>query len=243
MNKFNHCDKLKANPFMCLMVGGTGCGKTFLLFQMLTTPDILDFEKLIILTTTPNQSYFQFLKHGFEYDLKKPIIKKLFELYYRGDINGSIDEICKQTSQLVEGATHNKKIMVELTKEISDLEEINPEDAKTLVIFDDCVTERNQSAQCDLFTKGRHMNCHCIYLTQSFYDVEKIIRKNANIFILFEQNDKSLTCILQSIKTGVSKENFKQLANQQWYNPDAYKYILINTRKQMDCRCHTDIFS
>jgi hypothetical protein len=238
----NHCDKLKANPFMCLMVGGTGSGKTYLLFQMLTTPDILDYKRLVILTTTPNQAYFQFLKHGFENSLKKPVIKKLFKLYSEGATTGSIDELCQEAAKL-NGVTEYETTPVVLTKEMSDLEQVNPNQIKTMVIFDDCVTERNQSAQCDLFTKGRHMNCHSIYLTQSFYDVEKIIRKNATVFILFEQNDKSLTCILQSIKTGVSKEAFKQLSTQQWYDPEAYKYILINTRKQMDCRCYTDIFS
>ena len=64
MNRFNHCEKLQADPFMCLIAGGTRSGKTYLLFQMLTTPDILDYERLVILTTTPNQPFFQFLKHG-----------------------------------------------------------------------------------------------------------------------------------------------------------------------------------
>ena len=66
MSSFNHCEKLQADPFICLIAGGTGSGKTNLLFQMLTTPDILDHERLVILTTTPNQPYFQFLKYGFE---------------------------------------------------------------------------------------------------------------------------------------------------------------------------------
>ena len=43
---------------MCLIAGGTGSGETYLLFQMLTTPDILDYEQVVILTTTPNQPYF-----------------------------------------------------------------------------------------------------------------------------------------------------------------------------------------
>ena len=43
-------------------------------------------------------------------------------------------------------------IPVVLTKEIADLEQINPERVKTIVTFDDCVTKRNQSVQCKLFT-------------------------------------------------------------------------------------------
>ena len=106
------------------------------------------------------------------------------------------------------------------------------------------VTERNQSVQRKIFTKGGlHLNCHSMYLTQSFYDIEKIICKNANVFILFKQSNKSLTCILQSIKTGLPNEDFKQLTNQLWFNPNDCKYILVKTPKQMDSRCFTKIFS
>ena len=154
------------------------------------------------------------MKHGFENNLEKSAINKLFKFYIEGDVKGNIDEICREASKYI---TQRETIIpVVLTKEIAYLEQVNPERVKTIVIFDDCVTERNQSVQCKIFTKGRHLNCHSIYmyLTQSFYDVEKIIRKNANVFILFEQSDKSLTCILQSIKTGFPNEGFKQLTNQ-----------------------------
>ena len=30
MNSFNHCEKLQADPFMCLIAGGTGSGKPFI---------------------------------------------------------------------------------------------------------------------------------------------------------------------------------------------------------------------
>ena len=95
---------------------------------------------------TPNQPYFQFLKYGFENNLEKSTINKLFKFYTKGDVKGSIDKICCEASNYI--------------------------------------------------TQGRHLNCHSIYLTQLFYDVKKIICKNANVFILFEQSDKSLTCIL-----------------------------------------------
>ena len=239
-NSFNHCEKLQADPFMCLITDGTGSDKTYLLFQMLTTSDILNYERLVILTTTPNQPYFQFLKHGLENNLKKSVINKLFSFYTKGEVKGNIDEICQESSKYI---TQRETIPVALTKEIADLEQVNPEKVKTIVIFDDCITERNQSVQCKIFTKGRHINCHSIHLTQSFYDVENIICKNANVFILFEQSNKSLTCILQSIKTGLPNEDFKQLAKQQWYEPNDCKYILVNTRKWMDYRCFTEIFS
>ena len=148
----NHCDKLTANPLMALLVGGTGSGKTYLLFQMLTTPGTLDFERLVVLTSTPNQAYFQFLKHGFDNSLTKPVINKLFQAFSIGVVKGDTADLCHETSKL-SGVTQHQSIPVVLTKEITDLAQLNPEAVKTLVIFDNCVTERNQSIQCDLFTK------------------------------------------------------------------------------------------
>ena len=164
--------------------------------------------------------------------MEKSVINKLFKFYIEGDVKGNIDEICREASKYI--AQRETVIPVVLTKEITDLEQVNPERVKT--IFDDCVTERNQSVQgvemfLQIFTKGRHLNCHSIYLTQSFYDIEKIICKNANVFILFEQSDKSLTCILQSIKTGLPNKDFRQITNRQWFNRSDRKYVLVNTRK------------
>ena len=108
---------------------------------------------------------------------------------------------------------------------------------KTPVIFDDCVTNLDQQAQCEIFTKGRHNNCHCVYLSQSFYGLDKrFIRKNANVFILFSQPQRSLTAVLQDIDHGMESEEFKQLAKQVWYDPENYGYILINTMKPRDKR-------
>ena len=60
MNSFSHCEKLQADPFMCLIVGGTGSGKTYLLFQMLTTPDILNYGRLVIMTNSKSTLFSVF---------------------------------------------------------------------------------------------------------------------------------------------------------------------------------------
>ena len=203
-----HCDKLTANPLMALLVGGTGSGKTYLLFQMLTTPNILDYERLIILTTTPDQVYFQFLKHGYENNLRKSIINKLFELYTNSDIKSDIAEICSQTAK-VSGCTQPNPIQVVLTREITNLEQLNPHMLKTLVIFDDCVTERNQSAQSDIFTKGRHMNCHSIYLTQSFYDVKKSYAKMPTCLYFSNRMTKASLVFYKALRQACPKTTLK----------------------------------
>ena len=81
---------------------------------------------------TPNRPYFQFLKHGFENNLEKSAINKLFKFYIEGDVKGNIDEICHEASKYI---TQRETIIpVVLTKEIADLEQVNPERVKTIVI-------------------------------------------------------------------------------------------------------------
>ena len=231
-----------------LIIGATGSGKTWLLFQLLTRENILDFEKLVIYTTTPMQPYFQFLKHGFEQGLSKSMINSLFRTFedYKGTIG--TDQIPDMIDEATNEASCNPRVEVLLTDKMDELTAslggttLRP--PKTLVIFDDCVTNVNQQTQCEIFTKGRHNNCHCIYLSQSFYGLDRrFIRKNANVFILFSQPQRSLTTILQDIDHGMESSEFKQLAKQVWYDPEKFGYILINTRKPRDKRCFTDIFS
>ncbi|ESP02399.1 hypothetical protein LOTGIDRAFT_172057 [Lottia gigantea] len=71
--KVKHKEIFPNNPItpMCIC-GSSGSGKTHLTFNMLTTPNLLDFDSLYIYTTTPEQSYYQFLK-ALEYLPKKDV--------------------------------------------------------------------------------------------------------------------------------------------------------------------------
>ena len=68
--KFNHHRNL-SNEVLSVICGRSGCGLTYLLSKILTTPNFLDYNNLIIYTTTAEQPVYQFLKYGFENNLKK----------------------------------------------------------------------------------------------------------------------------------------------------------------------------
>ncbi|ESO97171.1 hypothetical protein LOTGIDRAFT_174557 [Lottia gigantea] len=148
--------------------GSSGSGKTHLTFNMLTTPNLLDFESLYIYTTIPEQSYYQFLK-ALEYLPKKDVQEV--------EIKDIIDNYIE--------AKNPTDIKVFLTKNVNDLDLSNIDsNRKNLILFDNCVAQRNQAVQQEFFTKGRHHNCHCIYQSQSFYGMDSmLIRKNANCFL------------------------------------------------------------
>ncbi|ESO99340.1 hypothetical protein LOTGIDRAFT_113290 [Lottia gigantea] len=188
--KFNHSEIFPNNPMLMCICGSSGSGKTHLTFNMLTTPNILDFDSMYIYTTTPEQSYNQFLK-ALEYEEVE--IKDILDNYMEGK--------------------NPTDIKVFLTKNVNDLDLSNIDSKrKNLILFDDCVAQRNQAVQQEFFTKGRHHNCHCIYQSQSFYGMDSMfIRKNANCFLLFELNDKDLSQIIQSINHRMDRDAFKKV--------------------------------
>ena len=49
---------------------------------------------------------------------------------------------------------------------------------KNLIIFEDCVTERNHELMSVYYTRRRHNNCNSIYLSQSWFDLPKKTIRN-----------------------------------------------------------------
>ncbi|ESO97227.1 hypothetical protein LOTGIDRAFT_143360 [Lottia gigantea] len=239
--KFNHSEIFPNNPMLMCICGSSGSGKTHLTFNMLTTPNLLDFDSLYIYTTTPEQSYYQFLK-ALEY-LPKKDVQDIFQYYEENEEEVEIKDIIENFIKSKNPSLNPTDIKVFLTKNVNDLDLSNIDsNRKNLILFDDCVAQRNQTVQQEFFTKGRHHNCHCIYQSQSFYEMDSMfIRKNANCFLLFELNDKDLSQIIQSINHGMDRDTFKKVCKAQWRNPDDHGYVFVNTRKPAGERVMIDI--
>lgn len=75
--------------------------------------------------------------------------------------------------------------------EISSPEDVTPVDnldryMNKVIIFDDIkLDNKNMNNIKEYFSLSKNKNCNCIYLTQSYYDVPKYIRRNTKCFILF----------------------------------------------------------
>lgn len=233
-----------SNKIMAVLCGRTGAGKTFLMMEILTEPDFLDFNNLIIYTTTQEQPIYQFIKHGFANNLSKRAIRSLFKVYEETDEDEDIEEMCKEAAKEKQlQAKKEDAIQALVTDDMGELSNPSklPKDKKNCVVFDDCVNERDQSVQKTYFTRARHHNCACFYLTQSFYGLDgTYIRKNANIFILFELNKRNLTELLKDLSVG-DKDKFKQECLNAWSKD--YGYIVVNLDRPLRDRVITDFFS
>ena len=117
------------------------------------------------------------------------------------------------------------KIQVHLSSKALPMPQ-NLNEKKNIIIFDDVVTQKDQSLQEEYYTRGRHMNCTVFYLTQSYYDVPKIVRDNSNVFIMFKQPHRSRTRLFNDLDAE-SSDKFRMIAREAWSS--RHGYVAINT--------------
>jgi type IV secretory pathway VirB4 component len=93
-----------------------------------------------------------------------------------------------------------------------DLEKDIDKDDQTLVVMDDLVLEKNQSALEEYFIRARKLNCSLIYISQSYYRVPRIIRQNLTYLVIKRLSTlKDLYRILAEYTLGVEKDQLKKL--------------------------------
>ena len=224
--------------YRMILAGGSGSGKSTLLLHMIVTPGFLDFDKIYIFTSTPNQDIYQFLYHGFSNNLSKEILSSiLLNQDQFKDI--PIPTIMKEMAVRCDQSSKTN-IPIILTNNVDEI--IHPDkldnSKKNLVIFDDCISLISQTIFCEYFSRSRHNNANVIYLTQSYFDLNKMIRLNANYLILFKLNPRNLNDIYNSVIGSIMDKNeFITLAK----NTFTRKYTYLAIDKERD-RVLTNIF-
>ena len=122
--------------------------------------------------------------------------------YDKGDIrnflansNEDIDKFLKTLPQKFYKPVINSR-MFDSSEIIPDPRDFNPK-RKSLFIFDDIMTEKNQDPASNFYTRGRHNNCSCIYISQNYHKLPRqTIRTNSNLLILFSIPKKDLRHII-----------------------------------------------
>lgn len=106
---------------------------------------------------------------------------------------------------------------------------LSPQQAKSnsVVIFDDVACEKQDHIR-DYFAMGRHKNIDCFYLNQTYSKVPKqLIRDNANLMILFKQDDINLKHVYdEHVNTDLAWKQFRDMCAKIWSVP--YNFLVIN---------------
>ena len=107
-----------------------------------------------------------------------------------------------------------------------DLIELD-ENQNHVMVFDDVMLE-DQTMMKKYFCSGRHNNVNVFYLVQSLHKIAKhCIRENANMFILFKQDDRALKYFYETHSSGdMDFKEFKQFCDDSWTKK--HGFVVIN---------------
>jgi hypothetical protein len=190
-----------------VIAGSTGSGKTNLMINLLRKAKLLNYNHVYIYSSTLHQPAYQYLKK-FYTDLEKLIFDNEMQVVKIAQFFDADSEIMNP-SELDINKNH-------------------------IMIFDDVMME-DQSVIKKYFCQGRHNNVNVFYLCQSLHKIAKhCIRENANIFILFRQDDKTLKYFHESHISGdMNFVEFKEFCDGAWSKK--HGFMVINIWEQPYC--------
>lgn len=84
-----------------------------------------------------------------------------------------------------------------------------------LVVWDDLVLDKNLDSVEKYYMRARKKNCSVIFLSQSYYDIPKFIRKNSNYLVLLDLggSKREQTAIMNEWSTDLDKDELKAIYN------------------------------
>src|SRR5271157_4202186 len=111
-----------------------------------------------------------------------------------------------------------------------------------IMIFDD-VMLKDQTVIKEYFCRGRHNNVNVFYLCQSLHKIAKhCIRENANMFILFKQDDKTLKYFHETHISGdMDFDEFKDFCQKAWNKK--HGFVVINIWDDAYCGRYWDNYN
>lgn len=104
----------------------------------------------------------------------------------------------------------------------------------SIFIFDDVACDKQDCIR-NYFCMGRHKSVDCFYLCQTYTRIPKhLIRDNANLIVLFKQDDLNLKHIYdEHVSTDMTFNQFKSVCAECWKHK--YGFLVISKDDDMHC--------
>ena len=85
---------------------------------------------------------------------------------------------------------------------------------KHLVVWDDLVLAKDLTMVENYYIRARKLNVSCIFISQSFFKIPKIIRNNCSYMVLLKlSGNREVNMILSEFGLGITKEQLLELYN------------------------------
>jgi hypothetical protein len=160
--------------------------------------------------------------------LEKEDIIQVFEIMNRLGKEADLDTVCQYLSS--EKLSKSKsKITVSAFNSNTTIPDPTQLDAskKNLIIFDDVISEKQDKIS-DYYTRGRHNNTQCFYISQAFMKIPKsTVRENANLIILFKLTDKDVKNVYDTyVGSDMDYKEFRLFCSKVW--SESYNFVVID---------------
>jgi hypothetical protein len=106
---------------------------------------------------------------------------------------------------------------IQIKEGISSTPKLDDMDKKYnhLVVWDDLVLSKNLANVEEYYMRARKKNCSVIFLSQSYYDIPKFIRKNSSYLVLLDLggSKREQTAIMNEWSSDLEKDELKAIYN------------------------------
>ena len=211
-NKIEHNSKwsyIPDHPYRILFVGGSGSGKTNALLNLINNqPDI---DKIYFYVKDPYEAKYQYL------------INKREKV----------------------GLDHfdDPKAFIEYSNDMQDayknIEDYNPKNnRKILIVFDDMIADIINNNKLDsvvsiLFTRGRKINISIVFIRQSYFKVQRVVRLNTTHFFTMKiPNKREVQQITSNQSSDIDPKDFINIFRK--YTAKRYSFFVNDTTLPSD---------
>jgi len=151
---------------------------------------------------------------------KSNFITNLISLFCKG--KGTYDSIyifCKSRDEpLYHFLGDKSKGLIEIHENLEKLPALNDlkTSEQTLIIFDDFITDiKKFPIISEYFIRGRKRCCSLMFLSQSYFNTPKVIRKNINYCVVLKLGGtRDVNSILRECSIGLTKEELLYMYQQ-----------------------------
>ncbi len=162
---------------------------------------------------------------------KSNFVVNLIELFSKGQGTfSSIELFCRcKDEPLYQFLSDKTKGAIKIYEDLSELKDINSYDKTEnhLIVFDDLVLTKDQSKISEYFLRGRKHGVSLIYLSQSYYQIPKMIRLNSNYLVILKVGQKrNLNMIMSELSLGVTKDQLIKIYN--FATKDKFSVLMVD---------------